>query len=81
MAKRNSIQAVAFSTALIVTAMSFPMTASAQECTPADIFGVASIQRNPGSCHSTNGILCVVPIERITLDNVPLCYLLNAGSG
>jgi len=23
----------------------------------------------------------VVPIERITLDNVPLCYLLNAGSG
>jgi hypothetical protein len=22
----------------------------------------------------------VVPIERITLDNVPLCYLLNAGS-
>jgi len=30
-----------------------------------DIFGVASIQRNPGSCHSTNGILGEVPLLNI----------------
>jgi hypothetical protein len=62
MAKRNSIRAVAFSTAFIVSAMSFPMTASAQDCTPADIALVSqaeidNFQSNHGPCDHVTGEL------------------------
>ena len=136
----------AFSTALTVTAMSFPMMASAQDCTPADITlasqaDIDDFQSSHGPCDHVTGkmriggedilslsglsalqeagnlfiednpmlvdcqgivtlidpkddfepgpgpgisnipdIFGVVPIERITLDNVSLCYLLNAES-
>ena len=88
MAKRNSIQAVAFSTAFIVITMSFPMMASAQDCTPADISLVSQadiddFQSNHGPCDQVNGELRIEgeDISSVSglseLKNVHSLYLTN----